>query len=34
MEIKYELLTLIDAIYILSNNKGYFDADQQCVVIK
>ena len=31
--IDYRLLTTLEAVYLLSNNNGYLDADKQQVVI-
>ena len=31
--IDYSTLTVFDAVYLLSNNNGYFDGDKKCVVI-
>jgi hypothetical protein len=32
--ITYDLLTVMEAVYILSNNNGYMDADKKCMVIE
>ena len=33
LQINYEMVTLFEAVYLLSNNKGYFDADLKCMVM-
>ena len=32
--IDYELLTVLEASYLLSNNNGYMDGDKKCVVLQ
>ena len=34
LTIKNNMVTVLDAVYILSNNDGYMDGDKQCLVIK
>lgn len=34
LQIDYNLVTVQDAIYLLSNYNGYMDADKQCLIIK
>jgi len=33
LQISYEYLTVMDMLYLLSNNDGYLDADKKCLVI-
>ena len=34
MEINYNNLTVLEAVYLLSNYKGIMDGDKHCVVLQ
>ena len=34
LQVDYSLVTVQDAVYLLSNNNGYFDGDIRCLVIE
>ena len=34
LQINYNIITVQDAVYLLSNNKGYMDADKQCLIVE
>ena len=33
LEIKTDLITVLDMVYLLSNNDGYVDGDKSCLII-
>lgn len=34
IEIRYELLTVLDTIFLLSNYEGFLDGDKGCLIIE
>jgi len=33
LQVNYSLVTVQDAVYLLSNNNGYFDGDKKCLIL-